>query len=223
MQYKISLKNSKDKTVIIDNETYNYIINNPHLKQIEFIDNLRLHSNGYAFFQKNWPREDGTYKTETIYIQKLVAEKFIDKPDTLKKYWVRFINRNKLDCRIRNLEWSTLSNVVRNTKKIENSTGYRGVTKNKNKFLAIIYQNKKRIRIGSYNTAKEAALAYNNKSVELFGETISLNKIQLDECGNYVPGKFSKNNSETIKNKPITAIIPPAILFIHQRLRNRIL
>jgi len=177
MLYKLALKNSK-KTVLIDEESYLYLTKNTYLKQIDFLSNLRIHSHGYAFFQKNWPLKNGMYKNETIYLHKLLAEKFIEKPESDKRLMVRFKNSTPLDCRLKNLEWSTLSRVVRNTTKIKNSTGYRGVVKHSNKYQAIIYVERKPVFIGSYDTAKEAAIAYNEKSKELFGETKSLNKIR---------------------------------------------
>lgn len=178
MLYKLTLKNSK-KTAVVDDKTYDYLVNNAYLIKIEFLKNLRLHSNGYVFFQKHWRQRDNSYKVETIYLQKLIAERFLIKPDTEKRFWVRFINGNKLDYRIRNLEWSTLSNVVRNTKKTENRTGYRGVVKSGKKYMAIIYLHRKGINLGTFDTPEEAAMAYNKKSVELFGVTKSLNKIRI--------------------------------------------
>ncbi|PLX24948.1 MAG: Pathogenesis-related transcriptional factor and ERF protein [Salinivirgaceae bacterium] len=174
---KLPLKNAEDQA-LVDDVVYEHLVNHPYLTKIKFLENLRRHSRGYAFFQKNWKQSDGSYKNETIYLQKVVAEKFIKKPDEERRYWVRFINGNPLDCRIKNLEWSTLSNVVRNTSKTDNQFGYRGVVKNSNKYQAIIYVNRKAINLGSFETPEEAALAYNKKSIELFGVTKSLNKIK---------------------------------------------
>lgn len=178
MLYKLVLKNSK-KNAIVDDETFEYLNQNPYLEEIDFLKNLRLHSNGYVFFQKHWRQMDGSYKVETIYLQKLIAEKFLEKPDPQKKFWVRFKNGNKLDYRTENLEWATLSKVVRNTRKTENQTGYRGVVKSGKKYMAIIYLHRKGINLGTFDTAEEAALAYNKKSLELFGETRSLNKLRI--------------------------------------------
>lgn len=177
MLYKLPLKNS-DQNALLDDESYNFIVNNEYLKKIKFLENLRRHSHGYAFFQKNWPQKDGKYKSETIYLHKLIAEKFINKHESENRLLVRFINSNPLDCRLKNLEWASLSKIVRNTTKIKNTTGYRGVVKHGKKYQAIIYLHRKPIFIGSYETAEEAALAYNGKSQELFGETKSLNKIR---------------------------------------------
>jgi hypothetical protein len=62
-------------------------------------------------------------------------------------------------------------------KKNKSITGYRGVTKTKGKFRAILYDGATRYDLGLYMTAEEAATAYNEKSIALFGKTKSLNKI----------------------------------------------
>lgn len=180
MLVKIALKNS-EKNAIIDDTSFDFITNHPYYSKINFLNNLRLHSNGYAFFQKNWKQLDGSYKCETVYLQKLLAERFIPVPDHLKdhkKVWIRFKNGNPLDCRVDNLEWSTLSNVVRNTTKTDNKLGYRGVVRSGKRFQAVIYKDRKAINLGVYDTPEEAAIAYNRKSIELFGKTKSLNKIK---------------------------------------------
>jgi hypothetical protein len=179
MLYKIGLKNSK-KTVLVNDFTYEYITTNPYMLQLKLSENLREHSNGYAVFQKSWPQKSGKYKTETIYLHKLVAEKFIAKPDNEQKLVVIIKNGNPLDCRVENLEWAPLHIAARNTKKTENKLGYRGVSKEKNKYRAVIYKGKQRYELGFFNTPEEAAVAYNNKSIELFGKTRSLNRIRSE-------------------------------------------
>ncbi|MGB0839893.1 MAG: hypothetical protein ACPGXL_07120 [Chitinophagales bacterium] len=176
MVYKIKLKNSP-KYALISSEAYEYIANNAYLQQLGFITGLRIHSNGYAFFQKNHPLKSGGYKNETIYLHKYIAERFIDKPESEKRLYVSIKNGNKLDCREENLEWVTRSVAVRNTKKMFNSTGYRGVGKERGKYRAVIYKGKAKHDLGFYETAEEAAQAYNKKSEELFGKTRSLNII----------------------------------------------
>lgn len=173
----LKLKNAED-SAILDEQSLEFIMSDEHLTMIKFVDNLRRHSSGYAFFQKNWRQLDGSYKCETIYLHKMLAEKFIPQQSSDKRLFVRFNNGNPLDCRFENLEWTTLSNVVRNTSKTENKLGYRGVVQDRKKFRAVIYQDRKPINLGSFNTPEEAAEAYNKKSVELFGETRSVNMIK---------------------------------------------
>jgi hypothetical protein len=73
---KIKLKNSDDN-VIVDDKVYEYLTTDPYLSQIKFVDNLRRHSSGCVVFQKTWKKAEGGYKTETIYLHKLLAEKFL--------------------------------------------------------------------------------------------------------------------------------------------------
>lgn len=173
----LKLKNAED-SAILDRQSLDFIMSDEYLTKIKFVDNLRRHSSGYAFFQKNWRQLDGSYKCETIYLHKMLAEKFIPKAVSEKRLFVRFTNGNPLDCRFENLGWTTLSNVVRNTNKTENKLGYRGVVQDRKKFRAVIYQDRKPINLGSFNTAAEAAEAYNKKSIELFGTTRSVNTIK---------------------------------------------
>ncbi len=177
MAVKLPLKNT-DAYSIVDEHVYQELLNDPYLKKIQFIENLRRHSRGYAFFQKNWKQADGAYRNETIYLHKLIAERFIPKPDNTRRYWVRFKDGNPYNCQLSNLEWSTLSNVVRNTTKTDNQFGYRGVVKVGKKFAAIIYINRKPVHLGYFENPEDAAEAYNKKSIELFGITKSLNKIR---------------------------------------------
>ncbi|WP_409174243.1 AP2 domain-containing protein [Brevibacillus fortis] len=53
---------------------------------------------------------------------------------------------------------------------------YRGVCFNKvsGKFLAQIYDIRKSVKIGEFETVKEAAMAYNQKAIELNGNKVKL-------------------------------------------------
>ena len=175
MLYKVKLKNAR-KNVILSEKAYDHFSTNEYYKGIDFLQNLRMHSSGYAFFQKNYPLKNGGYRNLTIYLHKAVAEKYIPKPPSDKKLFVRLVNGNPLDCREDNLEWVTMGKLRRNQKKHSNITGYRGVVQvSKNKFRAVLYKDKKRYDLGLFGSAEEAAKAYNDKSKDLFGETESLN------------------------------------------------
>lgn len=176
MLYKVPLKNS-EKSVVLSGEVYEFIENSEYFKSLEFLSHLRLHSSGYVFFQKNYPFK-GKYKNITIYLHKFIAEKYVPLPESDKRLFVRITNGNKLDCRIENLDWVTMSELRRNQKRHQNRTGYRGVVQvGKNSYRAVLYDGKERLDLGIYNTSDEAAEAYNLKSIELFGKTKSLNKI----------------------------------------------
>jgi len=54
---------------------------------------------------------------------------------------------------------------------------YKGVSINRGYIRASIQMNRKTIHLGYFNSEKEAAIAYNNKAKELFGEFAKLNPI----------------------------------------------
>jgi hypothetical protein len=177
MLYKIPLKNA-DKSIILDENIKKQLEADMYLTSLDFLQNLREHSSGYAVFQKMWKQLDGSYKLETIYLHRYIAEHFLPTPagEQDQKWHARVVNGNKLDCRLRNLEWCTKGKVVRKGKTYS-KTGYRGVRKEGNMFRVTIYVNRKAIHVGMFATAEEAALAYNAKSKEFFGNEGKLNSV----------------------------------------------
>jgi hypothetical protein len=178
MLYKVSLRNCKDEEVLLSEETYKLITEDPRYAAKNMVENLRKHSNGYAFYQKNHPQKDGSYVNETLYLHKIMAEHFLGEPESEEHRYVMFRNGNKLDCRLENLSWATRSEITRNTRKHHSKSGFRGVYREGDRFRATLYNRTERIDIGFFDTAEEAAIAYNQKSIEIFGRTRSLNKIE---------------------------------------------
>ncbi len=176
MLYKVKLKNA-DEYVLLEEEVYTWLTTDPYLVRVDFINNLRRHSSGCAFFQKTWKKADGTYKTETIYLHKLIAERFLSDQRTEEKCLVSAVNGNKLDCRLSNLVYRSRA-VASRKRRTTSSTGYTGVYKENNRYRAMISVNRKPIHIGMFDTAEEAALAYNKKSRELFGDAGKQNIIK---------------------------------------------
>ncbi len=177
MLYKVSLKNCNEE-VLISEETYKLITESPLYSSKNMTENLRKHSNGYAFYQKNHPQRDGSYVNETIYLHKIMADTFLDTPESEEHRYVMFKNGNKLDCRLENLCWATRSEITRNTKKHHSKSGFRGVYREGDRFRATLYNKTERIDLGFFDSAEDAAVAYNEKSVEIFGRTKSLNRIE---------------------------------------------
>ncbi|ANQ49860.1 HNH endonuclease [Flammeovirga yaeyamensis] len=167
MLCKLKLKNSK-KTVIVSHRTLELLENNPYLKELDVLNNLRIHTSGYVFFQRNFPRPDGKYKNVTIYLHRLIAEKLLDKRESDKRLFVHNINGNRLDLREENLDWKTMEE-LRRLQEHRNKHGYRGVIKVGKKFKAIIYENGKRTDLGNYPTIEEASEAYEKRNEELYG------------------------------------------------------
>ena len=90
------------------------------------------------------------------------------------------INGDRSDNRISNLRMATNAQNQCNTKiSSRNKSGYRGVSwsKSKGKWYAKIMFNQKTISLGYFNNKEEAALAYNKKALELFGEFAYLNEV----------------------------------------------
>ena len=96
-----------------------------------------------------------------------------------QKLNVDHINNDSLDCRKENLRLVTRQQNRFNSK--TSKKGYKGVfdSHRKNKrWIALIRFNKKAIYLGHHKTQEEAALAYNSKALELFGEYVRLNTIK---------------------------------------------
>ena len=176
MLYKIKLKNADDN-VLLDAEVYEWLTSDPYLAKVDFINNLRKHSSGCAVFQKTWKKADGSFKTETLYLHKVIAEKFLIKTKTETENLVGAKNNNKLDCRLENIVYRSRA-VASRKRKTSSKTGYTGVYKENHRYRAVISHNGKSLHIGMFNAPEEAALAYNQKSKELYGDAGKLNIIK---------------------------------------------
>ena len=177
MLVKIKLKNA-DENVIVDDYVFDFLTNDKYLSQMNFVNNLRKHSSGCVVFQKTWKKADGKgYKTETIYLHKLIAEKYLANLRTDAKNLAGTKSSDKLDCRLENLQWRSRS-VASRQRKTSSNAGYTGVYKENGRYRAVISANKKSMHLGMFDTAEEAAEAYNRKSKELFGDEGKINRIR---------------------------------------------
>ena len=94
---------------------------------------------------------------------------------------VNHINHITLDNRKSNLRVCTQQQSMFNQKlQVDCSSRFKGVCweKRRGKWKAQIQKNKKSIFIGRFLTEEEAALAYNNKASELFGNFAFLNDVK---------------------------------------------
>lgn len=96
-----------------------------------------------------------------------------------KELQVDHINGNKLDNRKSNLRLCTVSQNLMNKKKYCGESPYKGVHFNKRmgRYEAYIKLNARKIHIGHFDTPQEAALAWNKKAIELYGEFALLNEV----------------------------------------------
>ncbi len=165
MTYKVKLKNS-DAFVLLNDFAYNWLSTDPYYAERGLLNNLRLHSSGCAVFQRNQRRPDGSGKVETLYLHKLIAEKYLRHEKSATRQWVGAKNGNKLDCRIENLGYFSRSMLSR-PRKSRNRSGYVGVYPEKKRFRAIISIGGKAVHLGVFDTAEEAAAAYQRARREL--------------------------------------------------------
>jgi HNH endonuclease len=81
------------------------------------------------------------------------------------------VNGDRSDNRVSNLREASASLNGANSKlRINNTSGVKGVSKRKNKFVAQVTVSRKLIYIGEFDTSGEAAAAYANVARKYFGE-----------------------------------------------------
>jgi hypothetical protein len=174
--YKVKLKNAEEH-VLLDANVYEWLTSDPYLSKVDFLNNLRRHSSGCAVFQKTWKKNDGTFKTETIYLHKLIAEKYLIQTKSKENNLVGAKNNNKLDCRLENIVFRSRA-VSSRKRKTSSKTGYTGVYQENKRYRSVISIEGKSVHIGMFDTPEEAALAYNKKSKELYGDSGKINVIK---------------------------------------------
>lgn len=121
------------------------------------------------------------YVRFTINKKRIFVHRYITKCPNDKV--VDHINGNKLDNTRTNLRICSQSENSKNRSSKSGTSKYKGVSfcsteKRKKKWKAAIETHNKHICIGRFYTEKEAAIAYNKKAVELFGEYAKINKIK---------------------------------------------
>lgn len=89
-------------------------------------------------------------------------------------------DRDPLNNRIENLRVCTQStNTINSSIRSDNTSGYKGVTWHKScqKWASQTMKGGKRVHLGVFECPKEAALAYNYRVKDLFGEFCVFNKV----------------------------------------------
>jgi hypothetical protein len=155
----LSGKRGEGKYTIVDDEDFTYLSN---LKI--YLDSVGRASIGiYSKLHK---------KQNHVRIHKIIMWC----PDG---YFIDHINGNPLDNRRCNLRIVTpQQNCWHKTQnRKDNTSGYKGVTRHHEKWRAQIYKGGRQIRIGRFTNKIDAAKAYNDKAIDLFGEYAYLNVI----------------------------------------------
>ena len=87
------------------------------------------------------------------------------------------INLDKLDCRRENMrECTKAQNEMNKNVRSDNKVGFKGVSADNGRFRAQITISGKAKFMGLFNAAVEAARAYDQKAIDLFGEFARTNK-----------------------------------------------
>ena len=118
--------------------------------------------------------KDKKKKTHKVHI--IVANEFIDKIDG--KNYVDHVDKNKLNNIVENLRWVSSSENSRNRSMMTNNTSnFKGVDyyKPNQKYRARIMYEGHRYNLGLFNTAEQAAMAYDTKAKELDSVYFTLN------------------------------------------------
>jgi hypothetical protein len=147
-----------------------------------------IDANGYAvttvyIMSRKESRQTGLPRQSSVKMHRLVYELEYGLKLTSKQH-VDHINQDKIDNTIENLRISELGSSVNQINvglRADNTSGYKGVIyrpKTGKWEVKISYKNK-RIWIGSYTNKEMAAIKYNEKALELFGNACYLNKIKI--------------------------------------------
>ena len=162
--------------MLVDDHVYAWLTTDPALAAVAFVDNLRLHSSGCAVFQKTRRVARGEYETDTIYLHKHIAERFLAEHRDERRKLVGTLNGDKLDCRLENLVYRTRS-VASRKRKTRNKVGYTGVYRENNRYRAVISIDGQSHHLGMFASAEDAAAAYNDRSWSEFGADGKLNDL----------------------------------------------
>lgn len=119
---------------------------------------VRWHDNSKGYAYTNLPGG------KRIYMHRLIM-------GAPKGVYVDHINGNSCDNRQENLRFCTHQQNMCNVKKPkDNTSGFKGVSKKRDKWRAYIRPNGRQYSLGSYTTREEAAAAYDAEAKRVFGE-----------------------------------------------------
>ena len=116
-------------------------------------------------------------KVKMFKVHRLVGIAFLENVD--EKPMIDHIDNNRSNNNVKNLRWCTnQENLANQGKRENNTTGYKGITYNKEtkKYRARININGKKKHLGLFKSAEEASRVYNAKAKEIHNEFYYKNK-----------------------------------------------
>lgn len=130
--------------------------------------NWCVHIESTSYYALRSPRIEG--KKRTIKMHRVILERKIGRK-LEKGEWCDHIDGNGLNNTRPNLRLTTSLGNARNARKsVRNTSGYKGVSKYRNKWKAYIKHEKKTIHLGYFDNPEDAHKAYCEKAKELHGE-----------------------------------------------------
>lgn len=149
--------------------------------------NIQLDQQDQDLLQHNWTALQSKHITyakasvngKQVVLHRLVAERMGLSLDGV----IDHINGDAFDCRRSNLQACThQQNIMKQRHQVTAQSPYKGVMRFRNKWRARITLDGKTMHLGLFANAVDAAIAYNEKAKELFGNFANLNK--ADVCTN---------------------------------------
>lgn len=122
----------------------------------------------------------GKGQRATVLMHRVILSRMLGR-ELLRSELVDHTHHNTLDNRRSEIRLCNNSRNHMNMKKrSDNRSGYVGVGWNStaNKWRSRIKMNGKEIHLGLFSNVKDAALAYNAKAIELFGDFAQLNEVE---------------------------------------------
>jgi hypothetical protein len=155
---KLYGKQGEGKFAIVDNEDF------------EYINKIRWNCNVFGYAVKVQRKEENYNQREVLSIHRLIMK-------AKKGDLIDHINGNKLDNRKENLRFADKSKNAMNMHSVYGAIPYKGVyfDKSRNNFCTRISIDGKQKIVGRYNTAEEAAKAYDEAAIKYYGEFANIN------------------------------------------------
>lgn len=190
--HRLIMRASED--TIIDHKDRNTLDNQKHNLRVanksQNASNSKISSRNKSGYKGVWRMSNNRYEALLKHEGKKIIGGYFDTAEQAaiaynsiaKKYFGEYAFLNKVSqSAIDEYNQIGINNRILNCK---NKSGYRGVFFNKTKSIrpyeSYITIHKKRRHIGFYDTAKEAALAYNNTAIKYIGDAAKLNIIHND-------------------------------------------